>query len=297
MSNPHLPDLRAEVSTQYVLDYIPRESDTLLIVMAPTPRLVLMKYPFAQSTLHLADRFLSFYTNAPYRNVNAIVTFARARGYRRLLFVGSSKGGSGALLWSSIAQEVQRDMAVQCIAFSPQTMLFPHNPVLDELPSYRISLDRLEGKGRAHLAKDFRRFGNIQDFIRGRTALTTVYYSSGYGMDVAEADRLRRVPGLRLIPVDLPFHGSIMPFTLKSGDEAAIERLADKLYADAAKDQDLARSLPDRREDFVSSMRKLSAASLNDVIAETLARGTEGRRTRLRLLNGLFRLYRRQGWV
>lgn len=284
--------LRAEMPIQYDVSYSDRGSDCLLVVLSPRSTVALQRYAFDQNSLHVADRRLAYYTRSPRKAVSAILKFALASKVRRLIFVGSSKGGAGALLWSAIANGRQTGLDIQCIAFSPQTLLYPDNPSLEALPSYRKCLANAKRSDTDPGSRDFRKFGDIRQHIRGHAPLTAVFYSSGYDMDTTEARRVANLPGLRLFPIDLPFHGSITPF-IRARSEASFKSLADKLYKDAVQDRDLAASLPERPEELLQALRRLETQNLSQLIASEISYATPARLKLHQIRNKVWRLTER----
>jgi hypothetical protein len=254
---------------QYATRYVDRSSDILIIQLSPSPHLTLQKYELPFSILYVADRHLTYYTTSPRHVLSIILDGCEAAGFRKVVFVGSSKGATGALLWSAIANGSRRKLRISCLAFSPQTLLYPHNENLAILPSYGRWAHSKNDEN--HHVKNFRFYGNIVEHMVGRTPQTVVYYSRGNKMDRLEVEPLEGMPGVTLVPMELPFHGSVMPFVTDVNDHKKLLQLTEKLYQDAQTDTDLAASLPDDPAQFHSAMAEMMGASLRDVIEQHVA--------------------------
>ncbi len=256
--------LRLSIHDQYVLNYDQRGSDCLIVIFSPNPRATLRKYPFTHDCLYVADRRLQYYTRNPGRQTMSLHGFFQRCEYRKVAFVGSSKGGAGALLWSSLISKWERSFELFCMAFSPQTQLLPFNENLASLPSYVNNMQSLDGDPGTRA--NFEAYGNIPAMLSAHAATTLVTYSVKNRMDRLEAERLEGIDHVRLNPINLAFHGSITPFVINLGSTQEIEKLSAKLYSDAAHDPDLKAMLPADRNDFATIFSDLNCPSLNEMI-------------------------------
>lgn len=256
--------LRLAIHDQYDLNYDDRGSEALIVVFSPNPRPTLRKYPFAHDCLYVADRKLQYYTRNPGRQTMTLHGFIQRCGYRKVAFVGSSKGGAGALLWSSLISKWERSFELFCLAFSPQTLLFPFNENLVSLPSYVNNIRSLESDEGTRA--NFEAYGDIPKALAARAAPTLVTYSAKNKMDCVEAERLASIDEVQLNPINIGFHGSITPFVINLNNHQEVEKLAAKLYADAELDPDLRAMLPVNRDDFATIFQGLNCPSLSDQI-------------------------------
>jgi hypothetical protein len=256
--------LRLSIHDQYDLNYDQRGSEYLIVVFSPNPRATLRKYPFAHDCLYVADRRLQYYTRNPGRQTMVLHGFIQRCGYKKIAFIGSSKGGAGALLWSSLISKWDRSFDLFCLAFSPQTLLFPFNENLVSLPSYVNNMRALEGD--SGTKANFEAYGDIPKVLAAHAAPTLVAYSAKNRMDSVEAERLAGIENVRLNPINLAFHGSITPFVINLGNTQEVDKLAAKLYADAEHDADLRAMLPVDRGDFSTIFNGLDCPSLSDQI-------------------------------
>ena len=256
--------LQKRLLENYKIELRPASGDTLIVLMSPSPNFILGKYRFRHSVVCMADSRLTYYTHNAMRQCRHMINFAREGGFRTVLFLGSSKGGLGALLWASIAFRREKGIRIKCLSFSPQTQIYPMNEHMIHLPSYQRMISRLDTE--SLYAAGIRKYGNVAERVTASRLAATVVYSSGNAMDAAEAFRLASAPNIFLYPVDLKFHGSMLAFTSKIGDEFRLRKLVNKLYANAKTDLDLARSLPESREELADILRKVSGLSLNKMI-------------------------------
>jgi len=258
--------LRLAIHDQYDLNYDDRGSEALIVVFSPNPRATLRKYPFAHDCLYVADRKLQYYTRNPGRQTMTLHGFIQRCGYRKVAFVGSSKGGAGALLWSSLISRWERSFELFSLAFSPQTLLYPFNENLVSLPSYVNNMRSLEGEPATRA--NFEAYGDIPKVLTARAVPTLVTYSEQNKMDRVEAERLAGIEHVQLNPINLAFHGSITPFVIDLGNNQEVEKLASKLYADAEHDADLKAMLPANKGDFATIFSGLNCPSLTELIDE-----------------------------
>ncbi len=256
--------LRLSIHDQYDLNYDQRGSDILIVVFSPNPKATLRKYPFSHDCLYVADRRLQYYTRNPGRQTMVLHGFLHRCGYRKVAFIGSSKGGAGALLWSSLISRWERSFELFCLAFSPQTLLYPFNENLVSLPSYVNNMRSLEGEPVTRA--NFEAYGDIPKVLTARAVPTLVTYSERNKMDRVEAERLAGIERVQLNPINLAFHGSITPFVINLGNNQEVEKLALKLYADAEHDADLRAMLPVNKGDFATIFSGLNCPSLSEMI-------------------------------
>lgn len=256
--------IRGQISRNYDLAFEDRGSKTLIVVFSAFAHPALRKHPFKYDSLHIADKKLFYYLHNPGKQTLIVQNFITQAGYERVIFLGSSKGGAGALLWSSLMYRRDVKFRIYCMAFSPQAKLYPFNENLASLPTYMGNMKLMETSQAQRV--NFETYGNVPEYVLGQTPPTRVIYSSKCRMDVIEAQALSGNQAVELVPLNIAFHGSIAPFVTDLTDSKQIYRLATKLYADAEHDSDLRASLPERKEEFPAMFAGLRCPSLNDYI-------------------------------
>ncbi|RVN32609.1 hypothetical protein CN111_32065 [Sinorhizobium meliloti] len=259
-------ELAAAIHKFYALEYVDRGSETVVIVFAHAPRPALRNYEFRYDCLYVTDRKLFYYLHNPGRQAHLLQRFIDQAGYKTAIFIGLSKGGVGSLLWSSLICRRDAQFRMFCLAFSPQTLLYPFNDNLTSLPSYVSNIRIAEGNERHR--KNFETYGNLPEFVKGLLPPTMIVFANRNSMDHVEAHRLAGEPNVELKPLEMEFHGSITPFVVDRRGSRSLKRLAAKLYADAERDIDLKSMLPPSQEQFMSDFddRRLKCPSLNTLI-------------------------------
>lgn len=245
-------------------------SDVLLVVMSSKPALALVKYKFKYSCPFISDKTLTYYIKNPGRQSKIIQEFIEKSGYKKVLFIGSSKGGTGALLWPALIGKRNPKFNISILVFSPITLLYPYNPTLSNLPSYLKSISLMD-KNETH-KRNMLKYGNIVEYLNEFAGWVKVIYSEGCMLDRTEALRLKQFSkeNYEFATVPLSFHGSISPFVTPSGDLPAIKKMAEKLFKDAENDIDLKSNLPPSKEDFISMFLNINAPTLNELIDDCL---------------------------
>jgi tetratricopeptide (TPR) repeat protein len=199
-------------------------SRTLFVSLAPNfTGFVLKKFPFPGDTLLLKDNTGSYFTYNADLMVNLICDLLAAYSYKRVAFIGFSKGGTGALIASSLLSKLYPDLDIKCLALSPQINIWPYNPNLN-MPSYRALMERVQGnilfKSKLEL------FGDV-NAVTARSAPNndmTVIYGDGYAMDKTEISCLNNKQ-VKLFPLRFSGHNTLMALTIPKGfDKEAVRR-------------------------------------------------------------------------
>jgi len=268
-----LPSDTAELELlprQYKWEYLPRAgSDTLLVVFSPRPSFVLRSYDFGYARVDLVDLGSAYFTGQSGGACQRLAAFVRQHGFSRVLFLGSSKGAFGALLWAAHSGRFMKGVDVRCLAFSPQTQLYPFNERL-YFPSYKRLMSKIDEP--TTTARGLKTYGDVKDLIeKQRNVRFTIVYGETDPVDAPEAARVFG-PHIRKYPVPVPFHGSVTAFTLDRGNPGKINALVRKLYSDAKTDADLASCLPESPRELARSFSGMHwVPSLQHIVAETMA--------------------------
>lgn len=249
---------------RYSIDFRYNSKKEIIVVFSPNARFNLYNYRFKQSVLFLSDNKLGYYLLNPGRQVKLIYEFLVASGFNRVVFIGSSKGGTGALLWSSLLSRHIPDDSIDlsCIVFSPQTKLYPYNKNLT-FPSYKKTFSELSVNNAMKVC--FERYGDVSQFVNDSDVFTAIFYSSEYQVDKIEAERISGKNVIH-IRIPLPLHGSITPFIIDRKDEVSLEKICKKLYLNAQKDDDLRETLPSDYSCLHDILKRLKVGSIDNVI-------------------------------
>ncbi len=248
------------------------ESSDLVVIFSHNLRHALSSYPYDQNALFVKERRQKYFLADAAAAALSLMDRVRSDGFERVIFIGTSKGGFGALLWAGLSAKEDRSRIYRALAFSPQTSLWPPNPKL-YFPSYSELLANQD----TNLRKNLRRHGNLS-FIRGIKNLdATIVYGATNVVDAEEAKRLAG-RSVELIALPLGIHASLTPFVHKRDTETEISQLAERLYINAEKDIDLRSSLPKDKQDFIAALANIdSAVSLGDLVADRISRTSRQR--------------------
>ncbi|MBW9089325.1 hypothetical protein JNB91_15930 [Rhizobium wenxiniae] len=267
--------LKSSLHAIYATDFMVNGSKSLTIVFSPNSKFMLRKYGFANDVLYIADRKLHYYTHNPGRQCKLLWSFIQQSGYEEVVFLGSSKGGTGALLWASLTSRYRAVCRITAIAFSPQVQLYPFNDNLRPLPSY-VNNMKLVDKNEAHRI-NFMTYGDLVEIIGSSPVQAVVIFGGKSHMDAVEASRLHALTNVLLRPIDVSFHGSVIPFVTELTSHDRIVALADKLASDASADNDLSATITQTRDEFVSEMKRVRCPELNDLIEQCAGRTRDGK--------------------
>lgn len=247
----------------YSAEFRDHQSDHLVIIFSPNSKFAMYNIDFGTSTLFFSDRKLFYYLYNPASQINLLHNFIVACGFTTVTMVGSSKGGAGVLLWSSILSNRCEDAyKVICYSFSPQTKLYPKSKKI-KYPSYVGVLKSAEtDEGRR---KNLQKYGDIKPYVAASKAQTTVIYSRGYEVDRHEAIYLEDT-GVTMVDLPLTFHGSITPYLVDKSNPDHLRSIVKKMFRNGAKDADLASTLPDNEDDLFEILDAVSVPYIVDLV-------------------------------
>ncbi len=252
-ASPGPDDLELPVIPDVVLEHRPGEDRRdLIVVCSPSRRFILYRYAFPGDALFVSDLKGFYYLAVARKLARELVRFIDRGGYERVLFLGTSKGGFGALLLTRLCARLRPDRTFRALAFSPQVRLHPLNADL-YFPSYR----RLRRVARTRFAMRaaLRLHGDVSRVADASNVHATVVYATDNPTDLAEANRLGG-RNLRKVPIAGTSHGSILYFTLQGRPESYVRGRIARIYARAKRrgqdhDQDLFASRPKDPEQFL----------------------------------------------
>lgn len=233
-----------------VWEYRPVEgSDELVVTLSPSRTFLMSQTKFARNTLLMTDKKGSYYTFKASYVVKVLVEFITRHGFKKVLFVGSSKGAFGAMLYAGHCAKRDRRRPYYCLAYSPQVSLYPPNPHLADLPSYGGLLSRLSKDQGLRISVERSPDAHLVEWVRNLHVV--IVYSELYEQDVKEQARLC-APNIRKYPVPFTLHASIMPFNMRGFEEDDVRQRVRLMYRTKNADADLAATLPEEWGDLVA---------------------------------------------
>ncbi|QDA35717.1 hypothetical protein E4191_16250 (plasmid) [Paracoccus liaowanqingii] len=229
------------------------------MVFSPHRWLTLTNYPFDGSVLWLADETQTYFVEVCDDAMEKIREAIRRVSARRVVLLGSSKGGYGAMMCGAILARTS-DVIVRCLTFSPQTRVYPRNDNLS-FPSYKRLLKRLTTD--ENLRRTMERLGNVRGIAFEGNIKTNLIYCAGNATDHVEAISLAGET-VSLMEMPFSFHASIVPFTLDQGNAKETVRKIAKLYDHA--DEDGQFSLPPDAAELFRQITENRFPSLRQII-------------------------------
>lgn len=241
--------------------------DTLVVTCTPNNSFALFKYNFDRPTLFIRDKCHLYYTYNPGSLTGVIKQLIYKYEFKKVLYLGSSKGATGSLILSAVGAKMMPDRTFYNLAFAPQTLLWPENPNLIHMPSYSRMMKN--SKIRPNILINLNRYGNIGKWLDQNNLLSTIIYNENYKMDAIEASHVQAW-NIRKIPLPFGFHGTLLYYTTDFSDENAVCNLVDKLYIKREKDKDLKITLPDSKQKLIEELRKMNwLPSLKSFVDDT----------------------------
>lgn len=124
-----------------------------------------------------------------------LTTLIKERGYTRVCLMGSSMGAYAAILIG------HRICADQVMAFSPQTFIGKWKRLITWDRRWEEYISKIKNKDE--------RYTDVVKYLTGSSFCDTrldVYYCSDHRLDALHARRLKNIPGINLIPVEIGGH-------------------------------------------------------------------------------------------
>jgi hypothetical protein len=244
-------------------------SRDLIVVLSSGGGFALYKNNFNGSVLFIADLRVQYYLFNLLELAQSVGELVDRGGYRRVIFIGSSKAGFGALSVARLCARRRPRRIFHAIAFSPQVQLYPLNANL-YFNSYR-RLNRHAARNK-RLGRLLRRYGDLSLVGAQKNLVSELVYARDAVVDRAEALRVTG-SNVRRRLVAGAGHGTVFHFVCHGLDRRQIAKRIDRAYRHA-EDKDLIQTRPAdvgvMVEEIVSSA--LEGPTLNEVIAEVLSR-------------------------
>lgn len=199
---------------------------------------------FTADVLSVSDSRDQYFTNNPESLSKFIIQ--EASKYNKILLVGASKGGHGALYQGAlIAQATGRKISV--LVFSPIVNLNKNINNL-KIPSYLRMLEAAERNKKLKSNLDASSY-TVTSFPPNTLSVYTVY-GAGHPTDGKESLSLI---GAKHLALPMYHHESILPFLCDTTDQQAITKTVLLLHDKAAEEHDIAHLLSEGANDALIS--------------------------------------------
>lgn len=265
-----VPSQFAELSRNFRIAYAPFEGSRDLVVVLSSNQLpAFTRWRFRHNALSIADIDQLYYLTRTAELLRAIESFAE--GFARVVFIGASKGGFGALLIAALSAARRRDRMWCALAFSPQTRLAPDSSCM-HFPSARRVLD--EAAKSPWLQRRVDAFGDAARLLALPNVQATIVYGMLNAADTEAAHALV-LPNVRLYPLPFVMHNTMFPFVLRGRGVEVMHRRLAAMYQ--TEDADMLATRPlDPRQLAEDVCRATWVPGLNDLVEEVLAAGGPG---------------------
>lgn len=262
-----LPTPFADLAAGFRIAYVPvAGSRDLVIALSHDQRLSFVRWRFRHNALLLADIDERYFLTRTGPLLAAIDSFAE--GFDRVLFLGFSKGGFGALLLAALSASRCRTRTWRALAFSPQTRLAADSSSMF-YPSARRVVE--EAQQSPSLLRRLEAFGDAGRLLVRRNVQAMIVYGLRNPVDSEAAHALAR-PNVRLYPLPFAMHNTLFPFVLRGKGPDVMHRRLIGLYQ--TKDPDMAATRPpDLRQVAEDVCQTFWLPGLNDLIEEAIRIG------------------------
>ena len=234
--------------------------DELVATVSPTHRPSFYRADFGRDVFYIGDNSGHYYTRSANVLATAISNFVQRSGYRKVVFVGVSKAGYGALLLAQLCSKLLRDCQFSAIAFSPQVQVYPRETSLT-FPSYEVLIQK--AKNDPLLMDDLERFGSLDSFT-GENVTAEVYCGTYSQQDVDET-KLLRGGNVDVHYIPLSTHLSHLPFVVDTRNAEALRSMIDRAYSqNATIEGESSKDVADR--DFVEMSKLLHTPLLPEIV-------------------------------
>ncbi|HEV7436851.1 MAG TPA: hypothetical protein VGO22_18605 [Pseudorhizobium sp.] len=197
----------------------PGRSHRLMVIFSEHRSFMMARHDFDAHVLHLHEQNSCYYTFEADLLLHDIVRLARSLGVREIVFVGSSKGGYGALLMGRLFSE--RDMLARTVAFSPVTRVYPLERPLPFV-TYRMFISLVEQNSAVRVAAE--QFGSLPPQPSSEGYQERIIYGQGCDFDrdellflVNESTDPKKF--LSIIPIPASTHNVITVIAADKKDE------------------------------------------------------------------------------
>lgn len=210
-----------------------RHSDEMIVVLSQKKSFAFYRTEFHSSVLHLADQKDAYFTLGANETSAAIVALAADLAVAKVLFMGCSKGGFGALLMASLCSAKDKNRQYSSLCFGPQTRIYPENPRV-KFPSYKNLLKQALVDGT--IAEGLARYGDVTHVPS--TTRSIIIFGNLNANDRSEAESVSGT-NVSLVRLPLKTHSVVLPFLVDNTDRTAVTDIVESLTQAAGKQQDL----------------------------------------------------------
>jgi hypothetical protein len=259
-----------EIPDAYLYEFVPdAESSELTILLSSHARLHRYVSTERRNMLYLADPANLYFLKRIVQLADAINALVTRTGFSKTLFIGGSKAGFSATVLASLCAKRKRDHIFRVAAFSPHTLLYPHNERLDYFPSYRTAMKRAENSPGFKVFLE--RFGDLKMCENIANTFITVIYGEHYPLDRMEAERINGF-NIRKMPVPFNFHSTLLPFIVKGQRPSIRLRTANTLYERMKQDPEARRTVPATAAQFYKKIEEVRwIPSMDELIEQIMA--------------------------
>lgn len=203
-------------------------NEALIVSCSHKANFAFYKYPFDIDTLFISDQKSTYFTYLAGTLARQISEIAILEGYRKICFLGCSKGGYGSILLSSLVSEINKSIDCSFLSFAPQTRIFPRNNNLT-FPSYRKLLELADRNKK--IFDCLLLYGDLAKYLARRETRGRLIWSKENRKDNNEIERILPYVSARVSKMAMPFsfHASALPFYIDIFNENILDQALKKL--------------------------------------------------------------------
>jgi hypothetical protein len=241
-------------------------SDRLLVVVSHGPKIGLATIKYRANVLFIADVRQNYYITHALQLSNAIIELSQDAS--EVLFLGTSKGGFGALLLAGLCAAKVKTRNWKALAFTPIVDLTePDGSLLPSAARVRSRAARLPS-----LMTRLNQYGKVAPHVRDvDNLIATVVYPLKGPEDTAAALSLA-APNIRLYPLSVALHSTLFAFLNQRRPVEDIKLRLQRILRTS--DPDLLATMADRIDEVASDIKGMSwLPTVDELIEEAFRLG------------------------
>jgi len=192
----------------------------LIISFSPKTNPSFRRVEFDCDVLFVGERGGAYYVRDLNVLATAMANFIRQQGYRKIMMLGGSKAGFGALNMMGHCAKLAPARNYKSIVFSPQALVYPRTDPLS-FQSHRDLMKRAEQDAR--LKHDLERYGRLPRFDHPN-ASAIAYVGNRNLEDMAECRKLQG-KNVEIREMPLTTHLSHLPFIVDKRNTASLRKI------------------------------------------------------------------------
>lgn len=206
-----------------------KDVEELFITVSPSAKFSFYKKKIHGNMMYIGESNGMYYT----KNVNvlalALSNLFDIHDYKRIVLMGGSKGGYGALMIGYLCGLLNSDIQFSIICFSPQIQVYPRKEALS-FPSHQLLLKKA-GSDKS-IRYWLEKFGSLPAFDLDNVSVE-LYYGKLNEQDLSEC-LLAKGNNINYHPLPISGHLTHIPFMVDISDPSILRATLERAYAQNA---------------------------------------------------------------